>query len=88
MAFHDHPAFEGINKDFLIYMEKTLQSVSRSNDSSQIIAAIMAISNEAKRYNVTLTPERQQVLIMQLRNSLPPAKRTQFDAFLSMLSKK
>ena len=88
MALYDHPAFQGINKDFLIYMDKTLQSVSKSKDSTAILAAIMAISNEAKRYNVSLTPERQKVLIMQLRNGLPQNKRAQFDAFISMLQNK
>ena len=82
MAFSDHPAFAGINKNFLITLENTLRSVK---DPSQLLPAMMAISNEAQRYNVQMTPERQQVLMIELRNSLPPGKRTQFDAFLRMM---
>ena len=88
MSFYDHPAFRGIDKNFLVYMDKTMQSVSKTTDSTAIIAAIMSISNEAKRYNVTLTPDRQQALMLHLRNSLPPQKRPQFDAFISLLQNK
>lgn len=82
MAFSDHPAFAGINKNFLMSLERTLYSVK---DPSQLLPAMMAISNEAQRYNIQMTPERQQALMIELRNSLPPGKRTQFDAFLRMM---
>lgn len=84
MGFYDHPAFEGIDKNFLTSIDRTLRSVS-GKDPTEIIAAIMAISNEAKRYNVQMTPDRQQALMVHLRNSLPVHKRTQFDAFLRMM---
>lgn len=83
-GFYDHPAFEGLDKNFLISIDRTLRSVS-GKDPTQVIAAIMAISNEAKRYNVQMTPERQQALMIHLRNCLPANKRTQFDAFLRMM---
>ncbi|MEF9958592.1 MAG: hypothetical protein RR448_01255 [Niameybacter sp.] len=82
MAFCDHPAFAGINKNFLMTLERTLRSVK---DPSQFMAAMMTISSEAQRYNVQMTPERQQALMVELRNSLPAGKRTQFDAFLRMM---
>ncbi|MDA3730102.1 hypothetical protein PBV87_01055 [Niameybacter massiliensis] len=82
MAFVDHPAFAGINKNFLITLERTLRSIK---DPSQLLPAMMTISNEAQRYNVQMTPERQQALMVELRNSLPPSKRTQFDAFIRMM---
>lgn len=85
MSFYDHPAFNGISKEFLTKMDQTMKAVSKSNDTTAVMAAIMAISNEAKRYNVTLTPARQQALILHLRSSLPADKRPQFDAFISMM---
>lgn len=88
MSFYNHPAFNGIDKNFLAFMDRTMQTASKTNDSTAIIAAIMSISNEAKRYNVVLTPDRQQALILHLRNSLPAAKRSQFDTFVSLLQNK
>lgn len=85
MSFYDHPAFSGIDKNFLAHMDRTMQTVANTNDSSAIIAAIMSISNEAKRYNIVLTPDRQQALMLHLRSSLPANKRSQFDAFISMM---
>lgn len=82
MAFVDHPAFAGINKNFLITLERTLRSIK---DPSQLLPAMMTISNEAQRYNVQMTPERQQALMVELRNALPAGKRTQFDAFIRMM---
>ena len=83
-SFYDHPAFNGIDKNFLLNVDRTLRNVS-GKDPTEVLAAVMAISNEAKRYNVQMTPERQQALMMHLRNCLPVNKRTQFDALLRMM---
>lgn len=88
MSFYDHPAFNGISKEFLLKMDQTMKAVSKSSDTTTIMAALMAISNEAKRYNVALTPARQQALVLHLRNTLPPEKRSQFDVFVNMMKNK
>ncbi|MGL4800317.1 MAG: hypothetical protein ACRCWY_13120 [Cellulosilyticaceae bacterium] len=88
MSFYDHPAFNGIDKNFLVQMDRTMKAAARSNDSSAILAAIMGIQTAAKQYNVVLTPDRQQALILHLRNNLPLAKRSQFDAFVSLIQSK
>ena len=56
-GFYDHPAFDGIDKNFLLNVDRTLRNIS-GKDPTEVLAAIMAISNEAKRYNVQMTPER------------------------------
>lgn len=86
MAFYDHPAFDGIDRNFLKSVDQTMSSLSQTKDTTQIIGALMAISNEAKKYNVNLTPERQQALTMHLRNYLPADKRPQFDMFIAMMT--
>lgn len=88
MSFYDHPAFDGIDKNFLVQMDRAMRAAASSNDNASIIAAIMNINTAAKQYNVVLTPERQQALILHLRNNLPPAKRSQFDTFISLIQTK
>ena len=83
-GFYDHPAVDGSDKNFLLNVDRTLRNIS-GKDPTEVLAAIMAISNEAKRYNVQMTPERQQALMMHLRNCLPANKRTQFDSLLRMM---
>ncbi len=85
MSIYNHPSFQGIDPNFLSFMDRTLKAASRTNDTTVILKAVMAISNEAKRYNVSMTPDRQQALMVYLRNNLPPNKRAQFDTFLTML---
>ena len=84
MGFYDHPAFQGIDKNFLMYLERTFSNLNGKN-SNEVMSALMTVSAEAKRYNINLNPAQQQVLIQQLRNSLPPNKRSQFDMILGMM---
>lgn len=85
MSIYNHPSFDGIDKNFITFMDNTLTSVSQSKDPTALVAGIMAISNEAQKYNVNMTPDRQNALMLHLRNNLPPEKRGQFDAFLNVM---
>ncbi|MGL4737753.1 MAG: hypothetical protein ACRCW2_09905 [Cellulosilyticaceae bacterium] len=86
MSFYDHPAFNGIDRNFLKSLDQTMGSLSHTKDTTQIIAALMAVSNEAKKYNVNMSPAQQQALITHLRDYLPPDKRPQFDMFIAMMN--
>lgn len=86
MSFYDHPAFAGLDKNFLTSLERRIGALS-GKDTTEVLAAMMTISNEAKRYNVTFTPERQEVLIEHLRSNLPTQKRKQFDMLVAMMKK-
>lgn len=86
MRFYDHPAFAGLDKNFLMSLEQRMNALS-GKDSTEVLATLMAISNEAKRYHVSFTPERQEVLIDYLRSNLAPQKRKQFDMLVAMMKK-
>lgn len=86
MGFYDHPAFAGLDKNFLASLERRVNALS-GKDTTEVLATLMAISNEAKRYNVTFTPERQEVLVNHLRTNLPVQKRKQFDMLVAMMKK-
>lgn len=84
MNLFDNPAFEGIDKNFLSKANNLLNGLSGKNPT-EVIACFMAISNEAQKYNVQITPERQQAIFEQLRSSLPVNKRKQFDSVIAMM---
>ena len=84
MGFYDHPAFQGIDKNFLMSIERKLNSL-RGKSEAEAMATLLAIANDAKRYNVNMTPERQQVLMQYLRANLPPNKRSQFDTIIQFM---
>lgn len=84
MGFYDHPAFQGVDKNFLLSLERKFNSLQGKN-SNEILAALIAIANESKRYNVTLSKEQQKVLIQYLRANLPANKRAQFDAIVNVI---
>jgi hypothetical protein len=86
MNFYDHPAFSGVDKNFLASLEQKVGSLS-GKDTTEVLTALVAITNEARRYQVQFTPERQQILIEHLRNNLPIQKRKQFDALVGMMQK-
>ncbi|OON95329.1 MAG: hypothetical protein ATN36_08640 [Epulopiscium sp. Nele67-Bin005] len=85
MNLHEHPAFYGIDARFLQSMSHKLAHIEEGN-APQLISTIMALSEEAKTYDIQMTPERQQILINQLKDYLPAEKRSQFDMFVNMLS--
>ncbi|MDF2612983.1 MAG: hypothetical protein K0S71_769 [Clostridia bacterium] len=82
-----HPAFEGVDKDFLSTLQNTINSMSYKSDI-EIIGTLMAISNEAKKKNVNFTPDMQVALLDYLKMHIPANKRAQFEAFVSMLTAK
>ena len=82
MSVFDHPAFDGVDKRFLMSMQRQLTG---AKNGAQMAQALLSIQSEAKKYNVQLTPERQQLLIVHLRNSLPPDKRAAFENFIRMV---
>ncbi len=84
MGFYDHPAFQGIDRNFLFYLERTFSNLKGTN-SNEVMSTLMTVSTEAKRHNINLNPAQQQVLFQHLRNSLPPNKRPQFDMILTMM---
>lgn len=84
MGFYDHPAFQGINKNFLLSLERQFNAL-QGKGSNEIMMALINISAEAKKYNVTMTPAQQQVLMQHLRSNLPANKRSQFDAVINLV---
>lgn len=84
MGFYDHPAFQGVDKNFLLSLERKFSSLQGKN-SNEILAALIAIANESKRYNVNLSKEQQKVLIQYLRANLPANKRAQFDSIVNVI---
>lgn len=84
MGFYDHPAFQGLDKNFLLSLERKLNGL-RGKSSNEVLATLMAISTEAQRYNVNLSPAQQQVLMQHLRSNLPANKRSQFDAIINLM---
>ena len=90
MDLISHPAFAHADKDFLIYLQKTLSTLTYKSDI-EVIGTLMAITNEATKKNIQFTPEMQIVLLEYLKNRLPLNKRHQFDAiiktFTSTMSK-
>ena len=43
-----HPAFSNADQEFLVYLQKTLSSLTYKSDI-EVIATLMAISNEANK---------------------------------------
>lgn len=84
MGFYDHPAFQGLDKNFLMSLERRISSL-RGKGTNEVMATIMSISSEAQRYNITLSPAQQQVLMQHLRSHLPANKRSQFDAIIKLM---
>lgn len=84
MGFYDHPAFQGLDKNFLLSLERKLNGL-RGKNSNEVLATLMSISTEAQRYNVNLSPTQQQVLMQHLRSNLPANKRGQFDAIINIM---
>lgn len=87
MDLAKHPAFEGVDKDFLATLQSTINSLSYKSDI-EIIGTLMAISNEAKKKNVNFTQDMQVALLDYLKMRIPPNKRAQFEALVSMLTAK
>lgn len=81
MDLVNHPAFASTDKSFLIYLQKTLSSLTYKSDI-EVIATLMAISNEANKKNVQFTPDMQVALLEYLKNRLPINKRHQFEAMI------
>lgn len=48
MDLVNHPAFANTDKSFLIYLQKTLSTLTYKSDI-EVIATLMAISNEASK---------------------------------------
>lgn len=84
MGFYDHPAFQGLDKNFLLSLERKLNGLHGKN-SNEVLTTLMTISTEAQKYNVNLSPAQQQVLMQHLRSNLPANKRSQFDAIITMM---
>ncbi len=81
MDLVNHPAFASTDKSFLIYLQKTLSSLTYKSDI-EVIATLMAISNEANKKNVQFTPDMQVALLEYLKIRLPINKRHQFEAMI------
>nr|WP_302598637.1 hypothetical protein [uncultured Cellulosilyticum sp.] len=81
MDLLNHPAFANADKSFLIYLQKTLNTLTYKSDI-EVIATLMAISNEANKKNVQFTPEMQIALLEYLKGRLPVNKRHQFEAMI------
>ena len=87
MDLTKHPAFAGVDQDFLSTLQGTINSLSYKSDI-EIIGTLMGISNEAKKKNVNFTPEMQAALLDYLKKRIPVNKRAQFEVFVSMLTSK
>jgi len=87
MDLSKHPAFEGVDKDFLATLQGTINSLSYKSDI-EIIGTLMAVSNEAKKKNVNFTPTMQAALLDYLKMRIPVNKRAQFEVLVSMLTSK
>jgi hypothetical protein len=83
MNVFEHPAFEGVDKRFIAYLQKQLGG---HKTGAQMAQALIQIQAEAKRLNIQLTPERQQLIVLHLRNSLPQDKQAAFDNFIRLLN--
>ncbi|WP_054741213.1 hypothetical protein [Cellulosilyticum ruminicola] len=81
MDLVNHPAFANTDKSFLIYLQKTLSTLTYKSDI-EVIATLMAISNEASKKNVHFTPDMQVALLEYLKSRLPVNKRHQFEAMI------
>ncbi|PHV70913.1 hypothetical protein CS063_07785 [Sporanaerobium hydrogeniformans] len=87
MNLSTHPAFSHVDPNFLQTLQKTIDHTSGKSEL-EMLGTMMAISNEAKKKNISFTPEMQTALLDYLKSHLPVAKRKQFDAFLSMFLSK
>ena len=76
-----HPAFADADKDFLVYLQQTLSTLTYKSEM-EVIATLMAITNQAKTKNIKFTPEMQVVLLEYLKKRLPLNKRHQFEAII------
>lgn len=83
MNLSTHPAFRNVDPAFVNNLQQTLASSSYKSEL-EIIGALMAISNEAKAKNITMTSEMQVALLDYFKGRLPVNKRAQFDAVLKM----
>lgn len=82
-----HPAFYEVDQEFLGNLQGILGNL-KGKSEIEIIATLMAVSNEAKKKNVTFTPEMQSALLDYLKTMIPVNKRAQFEAFVSVLAAK
>lgn len=87
MDLMKHPAFEGVDREFLATLQGIINSLSQKSDI-EIIGTLMAISNEAKKKDINFTPAMQTALLNYLKKRIPVNKRAQFEVFVSMLTSK
>ncbi|OOB77246.1 MAG: hypothetical protein BEN18_10905 [Epulopiscium sp. Nuni2H_MBin001] len=73
-----------MNSEFMEHVADKLSQVN-SSDVTQLLTTIMALSQDAEKFNVAMTKEQQNDLIAQLRDTLPANKRPQFDMLIEML---
>lgn len=85
MKLSEDPAFRNVDPDFVTHLEHTINSL-RGKTDIELIGSLMTIANEAKKRNVTLTPQMQVALMDYLKQKLPPSKRSKFDALIQMMS--
>lgn len=85
MDLMSHPAFKNVDPAFLNILQKNISSLAYKSDA-EAIGVLMSISNEARKHNVTLTPDMQIALLQYLKSRLPVSKRTQFDAMIKLFS--
>lgn len=85
MDLAQHPAFIGVDSEFLISLQKTLSTLTYKSDI-EVIGTLMAISNEANKKNVQFTSDMQLALLEYLKSRLPVNKRGQFEAMIKMLA--
>lgn len=87
MNLSEHPAFAGIDQDFVTSLQKTINALSYKSDM-EVIATLMSISNEANKKGIKFTSDMQLALLEHLKKRLPINKRSQFEAMIKMLSSK
>ncbi len=87
MKLCEQPAFHNIDQDFVNHLQFTLDSAV-CKSAVEVLGLLMAISNEANKKNIPLTPDMQKTLLQYFKTRLPKNQRGQFEAVMKVLSSK
>ncbi len=85
MKLSEHPSFKSVDPSFINHLEQTISSLTGKTDI-ELIGSLMSIANEAKKRNITLTPDMQVAFMEFLKQKLPQSKKAKFDALINMMS--
>ncbi len=87
MKLNEHPAFQSIDSELVNSIQEMLDSSAKKNNPYDTLQGLIGVNNTLKKHNIPITPDMQKALIIGFKDTLPKAKRKQFEAFFNAIYK-